>query len=78
LGASKQGLVVVMMVGLVFGHDWDQTPEDFGVTLVASHVHQEAGPAGVVGGRQINFYTTLAGVSRFLTGQSAAGGPAIS
>ena len=37
---------VVGWWGSVFGHDWDQTPDWFGVTLVESHVHQSAGPPG--------------------------------
>lgn len=47
-GASKRALLgsgVVGWWGLVFGHDWDQTPDCVGVTLVASHVHQKRGTA---------------------------------
>ena len=54
-GASKWVLLVVWLVFgcLVFGHDWDQTPDDVGVTLVESHVHQSRA-AGVIDGRHVN------------------------
>ena len=38
----------------VFGHDWDKTPDVFGVTLVVSHVHLVVGaPVLLAGGRSV-------------------------
>ncbi len=55
MGASKPALLMAVWVllGVVFGHDWDQTPDGFGVKLVESHVHQSRA-ARVIDGRHVN------------------------